>query len=360
MTLVRLQAFVTWFKGAFPVASDFGDLAKFPALPEPMSVWLLKAMENYVCVSPVQRVLIFILAARSMGWPTRLVLNFNPVSMKPEKDKSLSTKLSDIMKDKKTKEETKDQDEPSAKVKKEHQSTSREVDNKSQKKSRSSRSKSSAKEESKSAKSKKQDDDKSKSNSRSRASRSATASSKEKEAPSASSSKSRSSSRIQQSKSSSSSKRKSESPIKKSPEKKSRLSEAALKEASLRSTSKSSSPYFRKKLNSASEDSEDDFAPDKDYKINTPKKKKTSSPPKSSKSPKASLKQHPYWAEVYVTKSGWVTVDVDKCRVDCAAEMEERVGIKPLLYIIAANADGSLKDVTRYIVKCFVVTSVFF
>lgn len=55
----------------------------------------------------------------------------------------------------------------------------------------------------------------------------------------------------------------------------------------------------------------------------------------------------PYWCEVYVTKSGWVTVDVDQGRVDCAKEMEERSGIKPLLYIIAANADGTLKDVTR-------------
>ena len=60
-----------------------------------------------------------------------------------------------------------------------------------------------------------------------------------------------------------------------------------------------------------------------------------------------STKGLPYWCEVYVTNSGWITVDVDQGRVNCAQEMEERCGIKPLLYIVAVNADGSFKDVTR-------------
>ena len=30
-----------------------------------------------------------------------------------------------------------------------------------------------------------------------------------------------------------------------------------------------------------------------------------------------------------------------------AQEMEERCGIKPMLYVIAANADGTLRDVTK-------------
>jgi hypothetical protein len=90
VTIVRLASFVSWFKGAFQIVP--GDKFSFP---DPLEEWLMRAMENYVCVSPVQRVLIFILAARSMGWPTRLVLNFDAVSMKPEK--SLAGKLSEIL-----------------------------------------------------------------------------------------------------------------------------------------------------------------------------------------------------------------------------------------------------------------------
>ena len=42
-----------------------------------------------------------------------------------------------------------------------------------------------------------------------------------------------------------------------------------------------------------------------------------------------------------------ITVDVAQGRVNCALEMEERSGIKPMLYVIAVNMDGTLKDVTK-------------
>ncbi len=66
-----------------------------------------------------------------------------------------------------------------------------------------------------------------------------------------------------------------------------------------------------------------------------------------SKPEKVSKKGLPYWCEVYVSKSGWITVDIDQGRVNCPQEMEERCGIKPLMYILACNSDASLKDVTR-------------
>jgi hypothetical protein len=44
----------------------------------------------------------------------------------------------------------------------------------------------------------------------------------------------------------------------------------------------------------------------------------------------------------------WVCVDVIGCKVDCAGDMEEGAS-KPMLYAMACNADGTVKDVTmRY------------
>ena len=42
-----------------------------------------------------------------------------------------------------------------------------------------------------------------------------------------------------------------------------------------------------------------------------------------------------------------ITVDAAQGRVNCALEMEDRSGIKPMLYVIAVNMDGTLKDVTK-------------
>jgi hypothetical protein len=43
---------------------------------------------------------------------------------------------------------------------------------------------------------------------------------------------------------------------------------------------------------------------------------------------------------------GWVTVDIVHGRVNCTAEMENLCS-KPILYIVACNIDGSVKDVTQ-------------
>merc|ERR1712228_98088 len=90
LTVVRLSSFASWFKSAFQCLKDDPD--RFPV---PLEDWLMRAFENYICTSPAQRVILFLLSARSLGWPTRLVLNLDTISTKPEK--SLSGKLSEIL-----------------------------------------------------------------------------------------------------------------------------------------------------------------------------------------------------------------------------------------------------------------------
>ena len=104
------------------------------------------------------------------------------------------------------------------------------------------------------------------------------------------------------------------------------------------------SDYFTR----TNSDSESDFDPES-RKRKTPKQKSPAkkSKPKAHKAKAQKDKGLPYWCEVYVTNSGWVPVDVDQGRVNCADEMEERCGIKPMLYVVAINADGTFKDVTR-------------
>merc|ERR1719510_2041274 len=65
-----------------------------------------------------------------------------------------------------------------------------------------------------------------------------------------------------------------------------------------------------------------------------------------------------YWAEVYISPK-WVTVDILNGRVDCPTAVERLLlegnknmtksgcSLKQILYIVAANVDESLKDVTK-------------
>ena len=45
-------------------------------------------------------------------------------------------------------------------------------------------------------------------------------------------------------------------------------------------------------------------------------------------------------------KGDWLCVDPVLGKVNCAEEMEARAS-KPMLYVLAADVDGSIKDVTR-------------
>ena len=59
LTMVRLASFAAWFKSAFQCLTDDPD-----QFPHPVEDWLMRAMENYICTSPAQRVILFLLSAR--------------------------------------------------------------------------------------------------------------------------------------------------------------------------------------------------------------------------------------------------------------------------------------------------------
>ena len=59
LTMVRLSSFAAWFKSAFQCLTDDPD-----RFPHPVEDWLMRAMENYICTSPAQRVILFLLSAR--------------------------------------------------------------------------------------------------------------------------------------------------------------------------------------------------------------------------------------------------------------------------------------------------------
>ena len=115
LDLIRLSAFLGWFKEAFKCLKDENQ----QNFPHPLQDWLMRALENFICVSPAQRVLIFLLLARSMGWPTRLVMNLDTISVKPEK--SLGADLANILGSTSQSQETKDSKKPSESPKKETQ-----------------------------------------------------------------------------------------------------------------------------------------------------------------------------------------------------------------------------------------------
>lgn len=384
LTLVKLTSFLSWFKTAFQCLKE----TEF-SFPSELSDWLIRAMENFICVSNVQRVLIFLCAARSMGWPARLVLNLDATSIKPEK--SLAGKLSEILddkaknSDKETKKSTDNSKESKKSPEKERKAETSSKRSKSSKteapvkeskaEGSSKRSKSSKKTDnpetepkpevtSKRSKASKVTDvpEKDPSSARSKSSKktkdeperdSKSKRGKEKDHASNVKTTKRSgkTSNIKNDESDdepSTSKRESKRPNKKRSEpkaKKLRLSDSALLEAEKRKKSKNQrstkSEYFTRR----NSDSESEFQPESRKRKATPDEKPTAKGKSKAKS--SAKKGCPYWVEIYVTKSGWITVDVDQGRVDCAKEMEDRCGIKPMLYVVAANADGTLKDVTK-------------
>ena len=413
LTLVRLSSYVSWFCSAFQVLKE--PESKFPS---PLEDWLMRAMENFICTSPVQRVLIFLLTARAMGWPARLVLNFDVISFKPEKSLG-SSKLADILNGKEIKEEeqkTDDINKPSTSKKDDKskaKSTKRtHIDEDSEKPKKSSKSsKQTGDLKSKGRKRKdlkteeisdESDDEQSKekcarkneSKGSSRSSKSVATSSLKRSSSSRSKSKvkddendnnddisMKSSSRSSKT-SSSASKRtsssrskstgkddkdesdddksrksnnnkkteKSSRPSRKSNEsqsKKVKLSDSAISEAKHRSNQKTPAKKSTSIFNRTNSDSDSDYF----EKAKSPKRKVPQQKAKETKSKQIKKSEKPkgvpYWLEIYVHKSGWITVDVDQGRTNCPLELEERCAIKPMLYVVAANADNSLKDVTK-------------
>ena len=63
LTMVRLSSYAAWFKSAFQCLTNY-DSDDQDRFPHPVEDWLMRAMENYICTSPAQRVILFLLSAR--------------------------------------------------------------------------------------------------------------------------------------------------------------------------------------------------------------------------------------------------------------------------------------------------------
>lgn len=124
----------------------------------------------------------------------------------------------------------------------------------------------------------------------------------------------------------------------------SKLSSEALAEASRRSSSRPRPA--RRVVDRKGSESDDDFEPMAE--APTKRRKSTSTKIKTSaKTTDSKTKMTDYFIEVLV-KGEWVCVDAVRARTDCAEDMEEKAS-RPMLYVLACNADSTVKDVTmRY------------
>ena len=128
-----------------------------------------------------------------------------------------------------------------------------------------------------------------------------------------------------------------------------KLSAKALEEAAARRTS--TRPRIARAVRGRrGSNSEDDF--DSTVEVAPTKRRTSTSAAKGKQAASRSVRQPAakttdYFIEVLV-KGEWVCVDAVRAKSDCAADMEQRA-TKPVLYVLACNADCTVKDVTmRY------------
>jgi len=78
-----------------------------------------------------------------------------------------------------------------------------------------------------------------------------------------------------------------------------------------------------------------------------PQQKKRKNPVTTSKASSNTSTCRDYWVEVFVVKEAkWVTVDLLTGKVGCPGELESKAS-KPMLYVMAINNSGKVKDVTQ-------------
>ena len=147
-----------------------------------------------------------------------------------------------------------------------------------------------------------------------------------------------------------------------------KLSSEALSEASRRTSSRSRPA--RAVVDQKGSESEEDFdsmvkpethrradnylktlIPTKGRKSTSVKTKANEKAAKKTAIPPSSTKMTDYFIEVLV-KGEWVCVDAMRARTDCAEEMEAKA-TKPMLYVLACNADSTVKDVTMRYAKYY-------
>merc|ERR1712223_2144718 len=355
LNMVRLSSFVSWFRDAFPVTNGSGETGKlFEAYPDEI---LQRSLSNFVCERQEHLVFIFILAARAMGWNTRLTMNLDTISIKKSEKSNLedfqtknNPKTCDLKNNLSMKSKTSNikdrhydivKKQPKLRNNKIHKSNTipqfdglddfNESSCSNSNKNYCDENKSISPKNSKNTKPSKNEPDE---NYKNRC-RSVAATIKQ----------------IRQR----------------------RKMEKTVKEDDSRRASTSIAPNLcTRKLCSDSDSNESsDGATDKSY-----SSENKSSPTKRSKktTPKSSAKAHrkvdsearqsskgcQYWAEVYIDPK-WVPVDMISGRINCASVIEHNLFGKyskaknksithksgQILYVVAANSDGSLKDVTK-------------
>ena len=388
LNMVRLSSFVSWFRDAFPVTNGSGETGKlFEASPDDI---LQRSLSNFVCERQEHLVFIFILAARAMGWNTRLTMNLDTISIKKSEKSNLedfqtknNPKTCDLKNNLSMKSKTSNiKDRHYDIVKKQPKLRNNKI-NKSNtipqfdglddfnesscsnsNKNYSDKNKSISPKNSKNTEPSKNEPDE---NYKNRC-RSVAATIKQ----------------IRQ-------RRKMEKTVKENDSNRNindihkkpknngkkdndgQLSNKALSEADSRRASTSIAPnlYTRKLCSDSDSNESSDGATDKSY-----SSENKSSPTKRSKktTSKSSAKAHrkvdseatqsskgcQYWAEVYIDPK-WVPVDMISGRINCASVIEHNLFGKyskaknksithksgQILYVVAANSDGSLKDVTK-------------
>merc|ERR1719233_650962 len=78
---------------------------------------------------------------------------------------------------------------------------------------------------------------------------------------------------------------------------------------------------------------------------NKENKKENKSSTKSKAKPSVPSNNH--WAEIYLEKDRkWIPVDLSSGKVNNPAELE-RLASRPMLYVLAINNEGRIKDVTQ-------------
>lgn len=406
LNMVRLSSFVSWFRDAFPIltvdnkrsSGCITDGMLFEKSPE---VILQRSLSNFVCERKEHLVFIFILAARALGWNTRLIMNIDTIPIKSD-TKSEKTNIGNIQSEKIIKDydnkcrippdRRKGNDKHKLLGKKsKHHKPKKSINlsdtkfdeipqldglndfnqtscSSSNQKSSAKNHKSSPKKVEKISRNKYEPDENYKNKCRTVA---------------ATIKQIRQRRKMEQSQKGMTDtvkkenidnrQRSNDKDIDKVKEQK-RLSTKALSEAESRraSTTAASNQYLRKLCS----DSDTEESSDNKRTTNQSSVTKTSHKKRSNKTASVKSRKNPsesnigstfsatkgcqYWAEVYIDPK-WVTVDLISGRIDCPAVIEQNLFGKitkgknksiinksgQILYVVAANIDGSLKDVTK-------------
>lgn len=255
---------------------------------------LTRGLESLLVMSDMELVLVFVLICRALGYDTRLVVNCNTVPLKPPNDADKQPKVVEI-----------DDDDDLSTA---GPSTSNSDDIKS--KSKSSRKR--------------------------KFGPPAQGSDSEGEVETKSTSKDVNSKKTA----------------------KSKLSSKLAAAVKARTSTKISAASSSKNIEEEIIKNLDKKTPTKEHSKSKSQSKSKEQKPKSStksKSKPSSTTTHDYWSEVFLHREKkWVPVDLSSGKLNCPSELESRAS-KPLLYVLAINNRGRIKDVTQRYASNFLI-----